>query len=314
MTQQEEQYRKELEAAGVEIPGSEAGKAEQETPAPEAPAAKEEAKETTKEESEEDTKGVAKEESKKEESAPLQDEPKQQRKRSIYDDYKEKKSELKTETERREQAERERDELKQKLDAIGKADTPAEKKEAADELEAFAKKIGAEPSAIREMRDLFLKDFKLPADEALLRDLEEFKAWKAENASTIEKVRFDEEFQASTPKLKELFPNASPEDLSAIKTELDKISHTKEWHDKSLAYIAFEHKDKLSALVTPKKRGMEGNDRKADTGHDSSEFDPGADFSKMTPKQREEWVKAYEQAGKTEGLTTSPDGKRKIIL
>lgn len=293
----EEQYKKELKDAGVDIPETEAAQEpEKETPpAKEPPTDKEPAKEPEKEE-----------------TAPLQDEPKQP-KRSIYEDYKEKKAELKSEKVARETLERENAALKQKLEAIGNAETPEEKKEAADELEAFAEEIKADPAAIRKMRDLFLKDYKPATDESLKRDLEEFKQWKTANTASIEKQLFEDEFQKSTPKLKELFPTVSPEELTAIKGELDTIAHTKEWHDKSLAYIAFEHKDTLSALVSPKKRGMEGNARKQDAAPNSFEFDPNADYSTMTPKEREQWEAHYKGMTSGDGLITGTNGKKILI-
>ena len=293
---EEEQYKKDLEAAGVEVPET-----------------KEEPKEPAKEPEPTKEAPAEKTEEKKEEPAPLQEEPKPQLKRSIYDDYKDKKAELKSEKETRETLERENAELKEKLEAIGKAETPEEKKDAADDLEAFAKKINADPSAIREMRDLFLKDYKPATDPQLADRLAKFEAWQAQNASTIEKQMFEEEFQKSAPKFKELFPSASPEEMTAIKTELDTISHTKDWHDKSLAYIAFEHKDKLSALISPKKRGMEGNDRRPDSESDSFEFDPNADYASMSGKEREAWETKYNEMTKSEGLSVGANGKKIII-
>lgn len=288
----EEQYKRDLEAAGVDVPEAKAEPAE-EPPAdkPAAPA----------------------EEPKKEEAAPLQDEPKEQRKRSIYDEYKDKKSELKSEKELREQAERERDEFKQKLDALGEAKTPEEKKVAADDLEAFAQEIEADPAALRKMRDLFLKEVKVQSDETLQKDLDEFKKWKADNSTMLEKAAFETEFQTATPKLQELFPKASPEEMGAIKTELDKLSHTKEWHDKSLAYVAFEHKDQLTALISPKKRGMESSSRKPDAEAATFEFDPEADYTKMSLKEREVWETHYREMMKHEGLATGANGKKILI-
>ena len=300
----EEQYKKELAAAGVEIPETEAEKEPEGTPpAEEAPA------ETPKEPEAETPKEP---EVKKEKPAPLQDEPKPQ-KRSIYDDYKDLKAEKKTEKEAREAAERENAELKQKLEALGKADTPEEKKEATDDLEAFALKIKADPQAIREMFELFSKRVTPATDPALAEGLKKFQDWQSQNSKVVEQAEFEKEFTASAPKLKELFPNASPEEMNAIKAELDTISHTKEWHDKSLAYVAFEHKDKLSALISPHKRGMEGTKKRQDTEADSFEFDPNADYSKMTPKEREAWETNYKEMTKGEGLITGANGKKLII-
>src|SRR5665213_1636433 len=169
---EEEQYKKDLKAQGVDVPETEADPEPEKEPekTEEAPAEKEPEKEKPKEE-----------------PAPLQDEPKPQRKRSIYDDYKDTKKDLKSEKDRREQAERERDELQTRLEAIGKAETPEEKQEATDDLESFAKEIKADPATIKKMRDLFLKDYKPATDEALRKDLDEFKAWKSQNAGIVEK-------------------------------------------------------------------------------------------------------------------------------
>lgn len=298
---EEEQYKKELEDAGVKIPETEAApekapEKELEKPAKDAPAADEPAKAL-----------------KEEEKAPLQtEEPKPPRKRSIYDDYKDKKKDLAFEKERADALERDNAELTQKLEAFSKAETPEEKKDAADELEAFAQEIKADPETMRRMRDLFLKDVKPATDESLKKDIEEFKQWKAANSSQLEKAAFETEFQASTPKLKELFPNASPEEMNEIKAKLDVLSHTKDWHDKSLPYIAFEHKEQFSSLISPKKRGMEGNNRKHDSEAGSSEFDPEADYTKMSAKERDEWEAEYNKAMKSEGLMTGANGKKII--
>lgn len=301
---EEEQYKKELEAAGVELPETKVEKEPEKEPEPtkDAPAAKEKPKDESKAEPD------------KEERAPLQEDPKAPPKpRSIYDDYKEKKLEAKTEKERANAAEKERDELKTKLEAVGKAETPEDKKEAQDDLEAFAQEIKADPAALRKMKELFLKDTKPATDPELLKRLESFETWQKTNSKVIEQAAFEEEFTKSQPKLTELFPKASPEEMLAIKKELDTISHTKDWHDKSLPYIAFEHKDTLSALISPKKRGMENSGRKHDAEDDSFEFDPNPDFSKMSDKQRDAWEAAYKEAGKTEGLSIGANGK-KILL
>jgi len=243
--------------------------------------------------------------------APLQ-EPKEQRKRSIYDEYKEKKAEARTEKERADNAERERDELKQKLEAVNTAHTPEEKKEAADDLEAFAKEIGADPTAIRRMRELFLKDVAPKTDAELQQRLDRFEAWEKANRSSIEKQMFEDEFKSATPKLEKMFGKASTEEMASIKAELDKLSHSKEWHDKPLAYIAFEHQDTLAALVSPKKRGMESKDRKEAAGEDF-EFDPNADYASMTSAQREKWEAEYKKATTSNDVLTDAQG-RKIII
>lgn len=243
---------------------------------------------------------------------PLQDDQKAKPKRSIYDEYKDKKQQLKSERELREQAEQERDELKQKLEALDSADTPQERQDAQDDLEAFAKEINADPQALKRMRELFLKDMKPISNDELMRDLQEFKEWKSQNALTIEKVKFDEEFQSTLPALKEMLPKASDDEMQAVKKELDRLSHSKEYHDKDLDYIAWKHKDDLSALISPKKRGVEPKGR-VDTDSLNFEFDPDADLSKLTPKQREKWEEQYQQLTKGGELTKDEHGRTVML-
>ena len=246
----------------------------------------------------------------KDEDEPLQETPKVERKRSIYDEYKEKKSELKSERELREQAERERDELKRLLEQRESAQTPEAQQDAQDELESFAREMGADPTAIKKMRDLFLKDARL--DDGIQRDLAEFKAWKSQNAQLLEKQMFEEEYQRTIPTLKELLPGASDDELNAVKKELDRISHTEEYHDKDLEYIAWKHKDTLSTLISPKKRGMERKGR-TDVQEESFDFDPNADLSRMSPKELDQWEKMYREMSETSTLATDAQGKKILI-
>lgn len=287
---EEENYLKELADAGVDVTDV------TETPAEETPEVTEE-------------KPVEK--STEEVSETLVTEPKEHHKRSIYDEYKDKKSELKSEKEAREQVERERDELKQRLEALQNADTPQERREAQDEIDAFAEEIGADANAIRRMQELFSKNVK-PVDESLARDIQEFKQWKTENSQVIEKSRFESEFQAATPTLTELLPNASTEEMATVKARVDELSHMKEFHDKELDYVIFKNKDELSKLVSPKKRGMEQRGRK-DAVEESFDFNPDADYSKMSLKEREIWEEGYKKFTSGEGLVTDSNGKRLLI-
>lgn len=245
--------------------------------------------------------------------APLQDNPTPPRKRSIYDEYKDKKSELKTQTELREKAEKDRDEALQKLADLGASATHQDKQDAGDAVEKFAKSIGADPATIKQFRDLILNDVKPSADQGLAERLSRFEAWEKSNSMTIEKSLFAEDFTKITPQLKQLFPTVNATELEAIKTELDTISHTKDWHDKDLGYVAFMHKDKLASLVSPKKRGLEGQGRK-ETMEESTDFNPEADFASMTPAERAKWEEDYKKTiGSSPGLITK-EGGGKILL
>jgi hypothetical protein len=297
----EEEYKKELEAAGVEVVEEKPAEKE-EAPKPEAPKAEEKPSEKEEEKPADPAP--------KAEEAPTPEE-KERPKRSIYDDYKDKKLEAKTEKERADQAERERDELKTKLEAIEQAKTPEEKEDAKDDLEAFAEEINADPEKLKEMRSLFLKDIK-PGSDISKEDIEEFKAFKKEHSQVIEKQKFDEELASVAPMLKELLPNASDEEMVAVKAKIDQLSHTKDYFDKELDYVIFKEKDTLSKLVSPKKRGLEAKGKK-DVTEANFTFDPNADYSKMSFKERELHEAEYAKLTKADGLSTDANG-RKILI
>jgi len=238
---------------------------------------------------------------------PPSDTPK---KRSIYENYKDKKVELKSETERAEAAEAERDELRTKLEAQESAANPAEQA-ADDEMATFAKEIGADPTALKRMQEMFLKGIPAAAQAQVP---EGFAAWQKENSAAIDKVAFDAEFAASKPELDRMFSNVSPEESEALKVELNRLAHTAEFHDKELAYIAFKNQPALSALVSPKKPGMEQKG-KADAAESVAyTFNPNADLSQMSAAEAEQWEKAYQQASSpSEGLQVDALG-RKILI
>ncbi len=289
---EEEMYKKELADAGVDV--TDIKESEETTPEPE----------------------VKAEETKEIEAEPKVDEsltePKEQHKRSIYEEYKDKKAELKSEREQREQVERERDELRAKLEAVSQADTKEKREDAQDDLDSFAQEIGADAQAIRRMRDLFLKDVKSSTDPVLAEKLEKFEAWQKENSVTLEKARFQEEFTAATPTLKELLPNVSDEELKLVQEKVDELAHTKEYHDKDLDYVIFKNKETLSKLVSPKKRGMESKSRK-DVVEESFDFDPNADYSKMSIKEREQWEEGYKKFTSGEGIVKDARGRSVLI-
>lgn len=288
----EEEYKKELLANGVEVPEIKV----EPTKEPE----KEPAKEPTKEP----------EKTPEEPKEPVNKEPEEPKKRSIYDEYKDKKSELKEEKEARLQAEKERDELKE---ALAKAGTPEEKKEALDDLEAFAKSSNLDPEGLRKMREIFLKDVKPTglSDEDR-KILEEAKSFSNQNKEVVEKQQFEKEFNAITPTLKEFFPTATQEELDTVKIELDKIAHSEGWNDKSLDYIAFKHKDVLKDFVSPKKRGLESKGNKQ-VDQTPTDFDPTADISKMTEAEFTAWNAHYQNLMKSDGLVTDSQGRKLLI-
>jgi len=310
MDQNEEQYKKELAESGVELPELEAT----ETPEQKAQVEAQAKADADAKDAQDAEDAKATEKATTAVTEPLTTEPKEERKpRSIYDEYKDKKSELKTEKELREQVEKERDELKVKLEAVGAAKTPEEKKIATDDLDEFAKEIDADPQALRRMRDEFLKGVKTEGlSEEDRKIIEDAKAITASHSKELEKQTFENEYQAVVPSLKELLPNATDEEMQAVKKEIDRVSHTKEFADKDLDYVVFKTQKTLSELVSPKKRGLEGKGNK-DVVEENNDFNPNADYSKMTPTERDKWEEQYKNLGKSEGLQTDAQGRKLLI-
>jgi hypothetical protein len=280
----EEAYKKELQDAGVEIPVAETPK-EEETP-----------KEPEVEKTEEPEK-------------PLETEPREQRKRSIYDDLKEKKQDLRAEKDAREQAERERDELRSQLESFQKENNLPE--EESNDLLEYAAQKGADPELVKRIVDE-ARSNQPQIDPELRSRLDKFENWQKQNAVVIEKQMFEEEFNKTIPSLKELFPSANPDELNTMKVELDKLSHSQEMHDKPLDYVAFKHREQLNAFISPRKVGIESKGRNQ-VEETPTEFNPNADLSKMSAKQLEAWEATYRAAINEQSGVTG-NGKKKMLL
>lgn len=311
----ENKYKEELKANGVELDGLEE-KTDTKEKEPESEDdgdnAEKPATDTEHQEEESDDEAGEKSEADTEEKKSHLQEPEKPKKRTIYQEYKEKKAEVRTEKERADIAEKERDELARKLAEATDAKRGDDADEAEEDAVKYAEKIGADPDLVKRIITDARKGLKPEFDEALKNDLKEFREWKSSNKKVIESQAFNDEFQQTLPTLKEYFPTATQAELDVIKQELDTISHTKDWHDKSLKYIAFEHKDKLSAHISPRKRGIEPREKK-DIDESEKEFNPSPDFSKMSVKEMDAWNQTYRNAGKSEGLLRGADGKKMII-
>lgn len=236
----------------------------------------------------------------------LQTEPKE-KKRSIYHDLKDTRNDLKSEREAREKAERELNELRTKLDAK----PPVEIK--ADDLDAFAAEIGADPQALKKMKEFFIKDLpQSTISPELQTKLAEFEKWQQSNSSAVEAQQFEAEFKSAIPQIQKMFPTASAEDIVSMKKEIDTLAHSTEFHDKEIDYIAFKNQDKLANLITPRKRGLESKGR-VDATHVPTTFDPNADITKMSPKDAEAWEKSYNETMKNAELVSDSIGRRVML-
>lgn len=289
----EDKAKEEYAEAGVDLP--ELKEEQTETPAPE-----EKPKDTETKPEADQSEPLQK--PKPEEQTP-EGEAEKPQKRSIYDD-------LKDERQKRQEAETKAAELEAKLAEASRAQDGKPAAEATQDAIAYAKEVGADPALVQRIIDDARKGIGMDPETKQL--LEGVKTFMESNAKVIEAQKFNEEFESITPSLKEMFPNATADELGAIKQQLDTLSHTKEWHDKSLDYVAFKNRDTLSALVSPKKKGMETKGRQ-DALPGSDDFDPNADLSKLTPEQREKWEEQYRALGKSDELLTDAEGRKLIV-
>ena len=109
-----------------------------------------------------------------------------------------------------------------------------------------------------------------------------------------------------------MFPDATADEVSLIRTKLDELAHTDQFHDKELDYVIFKNQDTIKSLVSPKKRGIESKGR-VDATAPAFDFDPNADISKMSDKDAAAWEKAYSEMGKTSELSMNQQGKKIFI-
>lgn len=296
----EEQYQKDAEAAGLDIESILADKSDVSAPKdrldtqesePEADEKKEDAEEGEKDDKEPDDKDTLKEE----------ETPKVPRKRSVYDD-------LKSEKQKRKDAEAELERLKNNPPSKTEEANQEEK----DELEAYATENNLDPVALKKMRELFLKGVSVGPDEQTVKKLEQFEAWRATNEKAMEKTAFDNEFSATIPQLKEYFPSISDAEMEAVKAEVDKIAHSKEWHDKDLDYVLFKNQEVLGKLITPHKRTLESKGRK-DVERSETDFNPSPDLANMTPTELSAWEANYRTASRPGIISTDSKGKQTIL-
>lgn len=303
-----EQYKKELADSGVDVVEDEAPanaqedeENEEETPKKTESEEKTEVKEDSETKSDDDS------------NTKSESEANETKKRSIYHEYKEKKAEVKSEKELRVKAEQERDELAQRLANFNSASTKEEIAEAKDEIDAFALEKGLDPQAIKQMKQLFLKDVKSSIDPDIQAKLDKVLEFAKNNSEAIEKQQFDKEFESDgMPTVKEFFPQISADEIGRVKSEINKLAHTKGYEDKSLDYIIYKNRSTLSSLVSPKKRGIEGKSR-VDSQELSDDFNTEPDFSKMTYKEMISWQEKYEKNINKSGLSTDSQG-RKILI
>lgn len=183
--------------------------------------------------------------------------------RSIYDDYKDKKKEA-NEAKERADAEQARADAAEaelaKLRGGKKSDADPSKKDdaPADDLEAFAKEKGYDPSELERLTEILAKRIPTPQlSEAEKTDLAELRGWKAAQEAKDKRAAEDAVIQADAPSVQKQFSISDAGELTAVMAEIVRLAHTPKYADKEVDYILFKEKDALSKLVSPKKPSFE---------------------------------------------------------
>lgn len=246
------------------------------------------------------------------------EEPKQKeapKKESIYKAHKEKKRALREEIAKSTDLEKKLAEKDAKIEELQKladaATTQKEKQEVKDEIEQLASEYNLDPSFLKKLSSTLLNEVKPSITKSV----------DPESASKIQKIvetqEFNEEFEETLPFIEETFGKLNDSDLKNVQSELNRLAHTKEFHDKDLDYIVFKNRGQLNSVITPKKRGIETktrNEEKEAEEESSFDFSQTPDFDNMSDAQVKAWEVEYNKLkGKKTGLTTGPNGKKFFI-
>lgn len=148
------------------------------------------------------------------------------------------------------------DELNKKItdlqnlkDLSNKPDTGANTDKLKEFKEKFAEKYGYDPEDVDELLSIARSSVAVP-DEVV-------NFMKEQQNTQLQKQiadNFNKEFNAFTPSLKDMFPNATPEQIDNAKKLIDQASHTEAYRDKELDYVAFKIKgdlEKVFVTATP---------------------------------------------------------------
>jgi hypothetical protein len=206
------------------------------------------------------------------------------KKRSVYTDLKEERKERQDATARAEVAEARAAELEALLQQKGDAKTPEERKEAKDDLDAFAEKEGLKPDALKELIGIIGK--RLPKPEGGVLTAEEAAEWRAERARSKAAAE-DQQVLAESANIRTQLegfgiPVHDEAEFKEVMKEVVKLSHTPEFHDKEVDYIVYRNRDKLTKMISPKKPSFEEGGQGGGSPEGAIEFS-----GKMTPGQAE---------------------------
>lgn len=226
---------------------------------------------------------------------------------------------LKAEREKRQQLEKEIEDLKSNKPDVAESVKDAlvsllskEEKEEPDAVSKAAKELGEDLGIDQEAAEKILRKAKelsssneLPEEvQNALKELEDIKK-EREVAKANE--AFNTEWDSVIPELKKQYPGVTDQVLKEAKEKLYKLAHSKGYNDKELDYILFKEKKAFDTIlkVSPHNKGGEKSKHLSAQSEDYSSDEAMVDIDDLTPeimKQREE-KEIYGKKGKSTEYT-----------
>lgn len=148
-----------------------------------------------------------------------------------------------------------------------------------DEIESLAKELDFDPEKTRKLIEVARKGVETLSSE----DKKALEEYRADKETREDAERFETEWNQVLPSLKEQYPNASLEQIAAVKTKVDELAHSEKYAETDMDYILFKEKESIGkTLFSPKKSTFESA-RPVAVETDSEEW-PEITAS-MTPNQ-----------------------------
>lgn len=182
--------------------------------------------------------------------------------RTIYESLKEKKVALKDAKQELAVAQTRIAELEGLLQNGKNAQTPADTANNADDLAKFAEENDLDAEGLKKVATFLAEHIggKVPTD--IQKTLDEIKTWKSERVAADTRVAEDAAIDAQASTVKTTLASLGHEihvdaEHSKVMAEIKRLAHTKEYHDKPVAYIAWAEREKLGKMISPKKASFE---------------------------------------------------------
>lgn len=165
-----------------------------------------------------------------------------------------------------------------------------------EDINTLAKELNFDPEKTKKIIEISRKGLEATEeDKAFIKEQREFfEAKKADDFQKEQAAIFNGEWGAVLPQVKTMFPNASDEQIAKVKAEVDKLSHTKKYHQTDLDYILFKEKASFEKIAfSPKSKTFESGKPQVKTEDD---FDGSApeNLNDMSPAQFAEFEKKRE--------------------